>query len=82
MNFKEEDNCPCKYLKNHDNEDERNNELVEDFDEIHNMNFDLNLGIINNNNCDQSVKYGNSFQDFKKNSNLTRYPFTGSRTIN
>lgn len=74
MNFKEEDNCPCKYLKNHDNEDERNNELVElDFDEIHNMNFDLDLGIINN-NCDQSVKYGNSFQDFKKNLNLIRYP--------
>lgn len=74
MNFKEEDNCPCKYLKNHDNEDERNNELVElDFDEIHNMNFYLDLGIINN-NCDQSVKYGNSFQDFKKNLNLIRYP--------
>jgi hypothetical protein len=65
VNFKEEDNCPCKYLKNYYNEDERNNELAED--------FDLDLGIINK-NCDQSVKYGNSYQDFKKNSNLRRYP--------
>ncbi|KAL3572099.1 hypothetical protein D5086_026003 [Populus alba] len=66
---KEEDNCPCKYLKDYDIEDERNNGLVEDFDESHNMNFDLDLGVIAN-NCDQSVKYGNSFQDFQKNSNL------------
>lgn len=36
---------------------------------VTNMNFDLDLGVIAN-NCDQSVKYGNSFQDFQKNSTL------------
>ena len=36
---KEEDNCPCKYLKDYDIEDERNNELVEDFDESHKYEF-------------------------------------------